>query len=181
MDHKPVDSSMPSEQSSLKNNHLGHSDGGEGESGWVLMNPTLSLTGWMAASSNGLLAEALGEFSLTSLSRPICLSMADPASDWGGLSQATRGPADWSQLSGLSAVERGILNSSVMLTGAWGVGEGLPECRGKPSVDKEVKGVWLGLEQSDPLSQINNPQFSIFASNCTKWQMITRALGPHSV
>ena len=48
------------------------------------------------------------------------------------------------------------------------MGEGLPECRGKPSVDKEVKGVWLGLEQSDPLSQINNPQFSIFASNCTK-------------
>ena len=86
----------------------------------------------MAASSNGLLAEALGEFSLTSLSRPICLSMADPASDWGGLSQATRGPADWSQLSRLSAVERGILNSSVMLTGARGVGEGLPECRGGP-------------------------------------------------
>ena len=107
-------------------------------------------------------------FSLTSLSRPVCLSMADPASDWRGLSQATRGPADWSQLSVLSAVERGILNSSVMLTEARGVGGGLPESRGKPSVDKEVKGVWLGLKQGDPLSQINDPQFSIFASNCTK-------------
>ena len=45
MDHKLVDLPMPSEQSSLKNNLLGHIDGGEGEPGWVLMNPTLNLTG----------------------------------------------------------------------------------------------------------------------------------------
>lgn len=144
--------------------------GGEGEPGWVLMNPTLSLTGWMAASSNGFLVEALGEFSLTSLSRPVCLSTADPASDWGGLSQAARWPDDWSQLSGLSAGERGILNSSVMLTGDEGWGKG---SQGKTQRRTKLwRTTGLALSRVNPLSQINDPQFPIFASNCTKWWIV---------
>lgn len=53
-------------------------------------------------------------------------------------------PAGWSQLSGLSAGERGILNSSVMLTGNVGWGKEFPECRGKPSVGQscEEQLVW---------------------------------------
>lgn len=92
------------------------------------------------------------------LSRPVCLSTADPGSERGGLSQATRGPAVWSELSGLSAGARGILNSSVMLTGDEGWGKELPECRENPAESKAVKNNWFGLEQGDPLSQTNDPQ-----------------------
>lgn len=122
----------------------------------------------MAASSSRFLAEALGEFSLTSPSRPVCLSTADPASDWGGLSQAARGPADWSLLSGLSAGERGILNSSVMLTGDAGLGKEFPECRRQPGAGQSCEEQLVGLEQGDPLSQIHDPQISISVSNCTE-------------
>ena len=104
----------------------------------------------MAVSSNGFLAEALGEFSLTNLCRPVCLSPADPASDWGGLSQATRRPTDWSQLSGLSAGERGILNSSVMLTEDGAGGRALSVQGKAQSRTKAVKSHWFGLSRVTP-------------------------------
>lgn len=133
MDHKVVGLPMLSEQSRLKKSPLGHSDGVEGETGWVL-DPTGGLTGWMAASSNLFLAEALGEFSLTSFSRPVCLSLPDPASYWGDQSQTTRGPADWAVIWGegdiefISHVDRGC-----------GVGEGAPRVQGKPRVEQSCK------------------------------------------
>lgn len=37
-----------------------------------------------------------------------------------------------------------------------------------PAYGKAVKNNWFGLEQGDPLSQINDPQIPICASNCPK-------------
>lgn len=79
-----------------------------------------------------------------------CLSPADPASDWGGLSQATRRPTDWSQLSGLSAGERGILNSSVMLTEDGAGGRALSVQGKTQSRTKAVKSHWFGLSRVTP-------------------------------
>lgn len=69
-----------------------------------------------------------------------CLSVHCRPCLWlGGLSQATRRPADWSQLSGLSTGERGILNSSLMLKGDVGWGKEFPECRGKPNAGQSCE------------------------------------------
>lgn len=86
-----------------------------------------------------VLGKALGEFSLTGLCRPVCLSTADTASDWGGQSQAAGGPADWAVSWG-----EGDIEFISHVDRERGVGEGAPGVRGKPSAGQswEESLVW---------------------------------------
>lgn len=56
--------------------------------------------------------------------------------------------------------------------GTWGGGRSSQSAGENPAYGKAVKNNWFGLEQGDPLSQINDPQIPICASNCPKWWMI---------
>lgn len=60
------------------------------------------------------------------------------------------------------AGERGILNSSVLLTEDVGGGRSSQSAGENPVEGKVVKSNWFGLGNGDPLSQMNDPQIPIF-------------------
>lgn len=157
---------MPSKQSGLKKNPLGHIDGGERERGWVLMNPTRSLTEWMAASSNRFLAEALGEFLLTSLSRPVCLSTADSTSDWGGLSQATRGSCWLESALWLVSWKEGDIEFISHVDR----GRGVESAGENPVLGKAVKNTGLDLGMITSWANLMTHRFPLFCFKL-RWMM----------
>lgn len=122
------------------------------------MNPTRSLTRRVVASPSQPWTGLSGStYLLASADPSVCPQQPLPVIRE-ACSRRPGGPADWSQLTELSAREKGILNSSVMLTG--GVGQGRsPRVKEQSCVGKAVPHESFGFGQSDPLSHMNDPRF----------------------